>query len=158
MFNAVVLVTTAIMQAHGHVNRPVINMLLGGLIKLAAVALLTGNPAIGIAGTPIGTLLSYLCICFLNIFSIRSLIEQSPAIVKNLIKPFCAAAIMGILVYASWLGLTAIGMTSRVILCGVPICVGVAVYVVAVLMLKVITREDCLLLPKGEKIAKLLRL
>ena len=158
MFNAVVLVTTAIMQAHGHVNRPVINMLIGGLIKLAAVALLTGNPAIGIAGTPIGTLLCYLCICFLNIFSIRSLIEQSPAIVKNLIKPFCAAAIMGILVYATWLGLTAIGMTSRVILCGVPICVGVAVYVVAVLMLKVITREDCLLLPKGEKIAKLLRL
>ena len=158
MFNAVVLVTTAIMQAHGHVNRPVINMLIGGLIKLAAVALLTGNPAIGIAGTPIGTLLCYLCICFLNIFSIRSLIEQSPAIVKNLIKPFCAAAIMGILVYATWMGLTAIGMTSRVILCGVPICVGVAVYVVAVLMLKVITREDCLLLPKGEKIAKLLRL
>ena len=56
------------------------------------------------------------------------------------------------------MGLTAIGMTSRVILCGVPICAGVAVYVVAVLMLKVITREDCLLLPKGEKIAKLLRL
>ena len=32
---------------------------------------------------------------------------------------FCAAAIMGILVYASWLGLTAMGMTSRIILCGV---------------------------------------
>ena len=158
MFNAVVLVTTAIMQAHGHVNRPVINMLIGGFVKLAAVAMLTGNPAIGIAGTPIGTLLCYLCICMLNIFSIRSLIEQSPAILKNLIRPFCAAAIMGIFVYGTWFGLTAIGMTSRLIVCGIPIGVGVVVYVVAVLMLKVITREDCLLLPKGEKIAKLLRL
>ena len=51
-----------------------------------------------------------------------------------------------------------IGMTSRIILCGAPILVGVAVYVVAVVKLKAITREDCLLLPKGAKIAKLLKL
>ena len=158
MFNAVVLVTTAIMQAHGHVNRPVINMLIGGLLKLAAVAILTGNPSIGIAGTPIGTLLCYLCICVLNIFSIRSLVEHPPAIVRNLIKPFAAAAIMGVFVYGSWWLLKLAGFTSRLILCGLPICVGVVVYVVAVLLLKVITRSDCLLLPKGEKIAKLLRL
>jgi hypothetical protein len=36
--------------------------------------------------------------------------------------------------------------------------VGVAGYVVMVVVLKVITRSDCMLLPKGEKIAKLLRL
>ena len=51
MFNAVVLVTTAIMQAHGHAGRPVINMLIGGVLKLAAVYILTGNPNIGIIGT-----------------------------------------------------------------------------------------------------------
>ena len=38
------------------------------------------------------------------------------------------------------------------------IAVGVAVYVICVIKLKAITREDCLLLPKGEKIAKLLHL
>ena len=47
---------------------------------------------------------------------------------------------------------------SRVISCGVPIMVGVVVYVVAVVVFKAITREDCQLLPKGEKIAKLLHL
>ena len=67
MFNAVVLVTTAIMQAHGHAGRPVINMLIGGVLKLAAVFLLTGNPNIGIVGTPIGSLLCYLCITILNL-------------------------------------------------------------------------------------------
>ena len=65
---------------------------------------------------------------------------------------------MGIFVWGSLKLLTGLGITSRLILCGLPICVGVAVYVVAVLILKVITREDCMLLPKGEKIAKLLRL
>ena len=47
---------------------------------------------------------------------------------------------------------------SRVILAGAPIMVGVVVYFVCVVIMKSITREDCLLLPKGEKIAKLLRL
>ena len=47
---------------------------------------------------------------------------------------------------------------SRVLLCGVPIAVGVAAYVVGIVLFKTIKREDCLLLPKGEKIAKLLKL
>ena len=158
MFNAVVLVTTAIMQAHGHVNRPVVNMFLGGLVKLAVVFLLTGNPAIGIVGTPLGTLLCYLVITVLNIASIRSLIPEYPAIVKNALRPFAAAAVMGGVVWASLTGLKALGITSRLILCGAPIAVGVMVYVVLVIVFKCITREDCLLLPKGDKIARLLRL
>jgi stage V sporulation protein B len=47
---------------------------------------------------------------------------------------------------------------SRLILCGVPIAAGVAVYGILVVLCKAITREDCRLLPKGDKIARLLRL
>ena len=158
MFNAVVLVTTAIMQAHGHATRPVINMLIGGVLKLAAVFFLTGNPNIGIVGTPVGTLLCYLAISVLNIYSIRTLLEHPPAILKNLIRTFLAAVIMGIFVFAAFTGLKMAGITSRLILCGVPIAVGVVAYVLAAVKIKVVTREDCLLLPKGEKIAKLLKL
>ena len=158
MFNAVVLVTTAIMQAHGHATRPVINMLIGGVLKLAAVFILTGNPNIGIVGTPVGTLLCYLAISVLNIYSIRTLLENPPAILKNLIRTFLAAVIMGIFVFAAFTGLTLAGITSRIILCGLPIAVGVLAYVIAAVKIKVVTREDCLLLPKGEKIAKLLKL
>ena len=158
MFNAVVLVTTALMQAHGHVNRPVVNMFIGGILKLIAVYVLTGNPHIGILGTPIGTLMCYIAISVLNITSIRSLISESPAIVKNLVRPFLSAAIMGLITWLSWFGLKRLGIDSRLILCGAPIMVGVVVYCFCVLKLKAITREDCLLLPKGEKIAKLLKL
>ena len=158
MFNAVVLVTTAIMQAHGHATRPVINMLIGGVLKLAAVFMLTGNPNIGIVGTPVGTLLCYLAIAILNIYSIRTLLEHPPAILKNLIRTFLAAVIMGIFVFAAFTGLKLVGITSRLILCGLPIAVGVLAYALAAVKIKVVTREDCLLLPKGEKIAKLLKL
>ena len=86
------------------------------------------------------------------------LLEEPPALLKNLARPFLAAAIMGVLTWLSWFGLKALGISSRLILCGAPIAVGVIVYCLAAVKLKVITREDCLLLPKGAKIAKLLRL
>ena len=158
IFNAVVLLTNAMMQAHGHAVVPVVNMFVSGVLRLAVVYILTGNPNIGIVGTPIGAMICFLCIAVLNVFSMRRVLENPPAIVKNLAKPFLAAAIMGACVYASLQLLVKLGITSRLILCGLPIGVGVVVYVIAAVLLKVITREDCMLLPKGAKIAKILHL
>ena len=157
-FNALVLVTTAIMQAHGYAGRPVINMLIGGVLKLAAVYVLTGNPHIGIVGTPVGTLLCYITIAVLNLASMRSLLEHSPAVLKNLLRSFLAALTMGIFVFIAFRGLKMAGIDSRLLLCGIPIAIGVVVYLFAAIKLKAITREDCELLPKGAKIAKMLKL
>ncbi len=158
-FNAVMLLTNTIMQAHGHANLPVINMFIGGFLKLAAVFLLTGNPHIGILGTPIGTLLCCATISILNLITMRRILPACPAILKNMLRALLAAAIMGVLTWLCWYGLKEIlQISSPLLLCAVPIALGVCVYFAAVIGLKAITREDCLLLPKGEKIAKLLHL
>jgi stage V sporulation protein B len=66
---------------------------------------------------------------------------------------------MGGAVYACyWVMENIAHITSNVLLCAGPILVGVIVYIVLVVWTKAITREDCLLLPKGEKIAKFLKL
>ena len=158
--HAIVLLTNAIMQAHGHANIPVINMLGSGVVKLAVVFILSGNPAIGILGAPIGTALCNLCIAVLNLICMRKCIPQKPALVRNLLRPAVPAALMGAAAFGCWKGLTALlgAGTSSVILCGVPIVIAVVVYVVGVVLCKAITAEDCKLLPKGEKIAKLLHL
>ena len=70
-FNALVLVTTAIMQAHGHVTRPVVHMALAGLVRLVAVYILSGDPAIGIVGAPISNLNCYAVIALLNLWAPR---------------------------------------------------------------------------------------
>jgi len=159
VFNALVLLTNAIMQAHGHVNLPVINMFIGGAVKLIAVFILAGNPNIGILGTPIGSLLCYLCITVLNLGTIRRVLPEAPAIVRNMLRSIFSAIFMGVAVFGTWYGITALlGDVSRIIACGVPIAVGIAIYAFAVIKLRAITREDCLLLPKGEKIAKFLHL
>ena len=158
VFNATVLLTNAIMQAHGHVNLPVINMFIGGFLKLAAIAILTGNKHIGILGTPIGSLLCYLCITVLNVFTLRRVLPEAPAILKNMLRGALAAILMGIGTFGAWFGLKQLGIDSRLILCAAPIAVGVVLYVLAAVKLKAITRADCLLLPKGKKIADLLHL
>ena len=158
IFNAVVLLTNAMLQAHGYAVVPVINMFISGILRLIVVYILTGNPNIGIVGTPIGALLCFLCIMVLNLLSMRRCIPNTPAIVRNLIRPFLAAALMGTCTYGSLWLLQHLGIGSRLILCGVPVMVGVLVYTVAAIAMKAITRADCMLLPKGEKIAKLLHL
>ena len=158
LFNAVVLVTTAIMQAHGHATRPVVNMLLAGCLRLVAVYVLSGNPAIGIVGAPISNLTCYVVIFLLNLISIRTLFPEPPAIAKNVLRPLLSGLLMGAFAYGSYRLLLSLGITSRLALCALPVAVGAVVYVVCVITLKVLRREDCLLLPKGEKIAKFLKL
>ena len=158
MFNATVLLTNAIMQANGHAVLPVVNMFAGGLIKLGAVLILTGNPNIGIVGTPIGSLLCYVSITVLNLITMKVVLKDSPRIAGNMLRGLLAAGVMGVVTYGCWYGLKLLGITSRVILCGAPIAVGGVVYLVCAVVLRAITREDCLLLPKGDKIAKILHL
>ncbi len=159
IFNSIVLLTNAIMQAHNHANLPVVNMFIGGILKLVAVFVLTKNPHIGIYGTPIGSFLCYTSITVLNLITMRKCIPNTPAIMRNMGKSFLAAAIMGAAAYGSYYVLTEVlHLSSNLLLCALPIAVGAAVYLLAAIKLKAITHADCLLLPKGDKLAKILKL
>lgn len=157
---AIIQYTNSLLQAHGHAHLPVVNMLVAGVAKLGVVYILVSNPKIGILGAPIGAALCYGAIAVLNLISIRKVVPQRPRLVSNFLRALIPALIMGAAVYGTQLGLTALlgAGASRIILCGGPIGVGVVVYMLAAVFCKSITAEDCKLLPKGEKIAKLLKL
>ena len=157
---AIIQYTNALLQSHGFAYVPVIHMLSAGVAKLAVVYILVGNPNLGILGAPIGSVLGYTAIAALNLIAIGRLVPQKPQLLKNLLRPVLPAALMGGAVFGVYrLLLLVLGADgSRVLLCGIPIAVGVVAYVVGILLFKTIKREDCLLLPKGEKIAKLLKL
>ena len=158
-FYSTIQLTNALLQSHGQAHIPVINMLVGGILKLAVVYVLTGNPELGILGAPIGMMVCYLAIAVFNILALYRTVSDRPALISNFLRSLPPAVIMGVCVFGCYFCLTEVlHITSNVILCGAPIAVGVAVYVVCVSLFKSITREDCILLPKGEKIADLLRL
>lgn len=154
---SVIQYTNAVLQAHDKAVIPVVNMLVFGAVKLVAVFVMVGNPAIGLVGAPIGTLLCYLCIGSMNLIAISKVVPQRSRLLRNLLRPLPAAVIMGAVV----LGVTFVlgrVVSSNLLLCVAPIAVGGVVYVVAVVLTKAITRADCSLLPKGEKLANLLHL
>ena len=155
---AIIQYTNALMQAHGYAYIPVINMLSAGAARLFVVYLLTGNPKIGMIGVPLGIGLCYLVITVMNLIAIRIVVPQRPRLLINILRPVLPVTIMGIAVFgASWL-LGRLGIESRTLSCAVPVLVGVVVYAVCVVLFKTIKAADCKLLPKGDKIAKLLRL
>ncbi len=158
--HAVVQLTNAIMQANGRATIPVVNTLVCGAARLGMVYVLVGNPAIGLLGVPIGTALCNLAIAVLNLICIRRVVPQKCAIAANVIRPLIPGLLMSAVAYGSWqLILRLLGENcSRIIQCGGPIVLAGCVYLVSAVWLKSITREDCMLLPKGEKIARLLRL
>ncbi len=162
-FYAVIQYTNALLQSHGYAHVPVINTLISGVLKVIAVYILSGNPYIGILGAPIGAVACYVCISVLNLICVAKLIPQKPRLVRNLLRPGLSAAIMGVTVYLTHWGLSQLisadgGRGAQLVLCGGSIGVGVVVYFVCVVALKAIKKEDCMLLPKGEKLAKILHL
>lgn len=159
-FYGVIQYTNVVLQSHGYAHIPVINTLLCGGMKLVVVYLLVGNPRIGIVGAPIGMLLCYLCIGLMNLIAINRVVPQKVRILQNLLRPALPAVLMGAVVWGVYCILQilpGIG-ESQVLLCGIPVAVGVIIYLVSVVIFKAIRAEDCLLLPKGEKISKFLRL
>jgi len=159
-FQSTIQFLHAILQSHGFVNIPVVHMISSAILRMILVYVMVGNPNLGLLGAPIGATVGYLLILVLDLRAISRKIPQKPQLLKNLLRPGIPALLMGVVVFFCYRGLVAVlGIDgSRLILCGAPIALGVVVYFVSVVLMKTITREDCLLLPKGEKIAKLLRL
>lgn len=157
LINGVTTVTTAIMQAHNRPWLPMINMLIGGIVKVVVNYILVGNPAIGILGAPIGTLSCFLVYMILNIFTMRRIMAQPPKLLPRIWKSGVAAIAMGVVAYFGYYLLSKV-IASVAVACLGAIAAAAVVYLLLVILLKAITYDDCLLLPKGEKIAKILKI
>lgn len=157
IFNSLVLLFNAFMQAHGDVTSPVLNMLIGGVVKIAVNYVLVGIPSVNIVGAPIGTLVCYIVITVLNYFSLRRCVKGRLPVLRNLIRPLTASALMGAATYMVYRVL-AYYLPSVRLAALVSLAFAVVCYVILAVLLRCITYEDCMLLPKGEKIAKILRI
>ncbi len=156
------LMTTAILQAQGREKLTMYSIIAGGLVKIAVNWFLVAIPEINIVGAPIGTISCYLTMCVLNYIFMCTGKDMRPNIVKIFARPTLASAIMGV---TAWGAYNLCGMfiapdsrlTMTICLCAA-VAAAMLVYFAAIIMLRGITAEDMKLIPKGEKIAKLLHM
>ena len=154
VFVCIMLVCNSVLQANGFLRLPIIIMAVGCAAKLAVNNFMVRN--IGAVGAAVGTLVCYVIVAVAELALIKRAIPYPPSYFRVFLKPLLAAAVMGgavCLIYPFLEGL--LGGTLATL---GAICVGVVVYAVLVLALRAISREDLMLMPKGEKLAKLLRL
>jgi len=152
------LLCNAILQANGMVNLPILAVFIGGIVKIAVNYTLVGNPDIRINGAPVGTLACFAVIVGLEIFIINRAIPAPPRFLLAVLKPFIASAAMAAAAWASYGLLTNFLKLGNSLATVGAIGVGGVVYLVLVLALRVISKEDLELMPKGDKIAKILRI
>ena len=150
VFNSLVLLLNAIMQAHGDVTTPVINMLIGGIVKIIVNYILVGQPALNIIGAPIGTLVCYIAITALDIVSMRRHISARPTIFKNIVRPLIASALMGGATFLVYRVLSS-RLGSWKLSCLVSLAFAVVLYAVLVVALQCVTYEELHAAAQGRK-------
>ena len=154
IFVCVMLVCSSVLQASGFVNLPIVIMVAGCAAKLIVNNFMVRH--VGAVGAAVGTLVCYVIVAVLELLLIKRVIPSPPEYTRVFAKPMVAAGVMGMAVWAAY------GLVSRfmgnTLSTMAAICVGVVVYAVLVVALKAISREDLSLMPKGDKIARLLRL
>lgn len=147
-----VQVSNAVLQALGKIWLPVRNMALGGLLKIVINILLVSNPKINISGATVGTFCCYLLIVLLNLWDIKRATGIRFGVFGFFLKPLLASLLMGciaLLVYTLTAGLGTTLSVALAILSG-----GIA-YVILLFACRIVTEEELLLLPKGEKMTAL---
>lgn len=158
IFVALQLLCNSILQANGLVNLPILAVIIGGVVKISVNYVLVGNPDIRINGAPVGTLSCFIVIALLEIFLIRRAIPAPPSFLRALAKPFLASAVMAAAAWGGYGLLTKFLHFGNSLATLGAIAVAVVVYAALVLLLRAISREDLALMPKGDKIAKILRI
>ena len=158
IFVALQLLCNSILQANGMVNLPILAVIIGGVVKILVNYTLVGNPDIRINGAPVGTLCCFIVISALEIFMIRRAIPSPPSFLRAFVKPFIPSAVMALAAWGSYGLLTKFLHLGNSLATLGAIFVGVVVYLVLVLVLRVISKDDLALMPKGDKIAKILHI
>ena len=152
IFVSMLQITTSILQAYGRTVVPVVNMFVGGVIKVIVNYNLVAVPSINIDGAPIGTMVCYFTVMMLNIFWILKETKCKFSIVEYIVKPLFAGGVMGVVTYLLYNGLLAYSTIGAL---GGSILAAVFVYFAMLVVVRAFKEEDILMLPKGDKILKL---
>ena len=137
---------------------------MGCVFKIGLNYILIGIPELNVKGAVFGTAFFYLLCIVYNYSVLRKETGVRIDLKTVIVKPLIAAVLCGASAYGSYMLLCRVltfgDMSGRLngqsLACLISIGIAVVVYAIAVLLTKTLVKNDILMLPKGEKIAKIL--
>ena len=144
----------SILQGIGKERLPLIFMLIGAAVKLAVNYVFVAIPSLNIQAAPYGSLVCYIIIMIIDIIAINHYAQIKINLYATFLLPIFCGALCGIGAKVSYY-LFDILLSEKLATVGA-IGVAVVIYGLSILLTKGITKKDFLMIPKGEKIAKVL--
>lgn len=154
IFNVLAQTINGALQGLGKVMVPAIAFSVGVVIKLILNIVLIPIPSIGVNGAAIGTIMCNVVACIIGFSVLKKNMDIKFKFSKYVIKPIIASIIMSVCSYAIYLGIN--GIISGKIATIIAIGLAVVIYALAIIALKIFTKEEIFMIPYGQKIYKLL--
>ena len=156
-FLGMISVTNSVLQAYGFHNLTIVSTVGGIIAKIIVSYILLGIKSVGLSGAAIGTAACYLTIMVLNMIFIAVKVGYFPSITRTFLKPFVSALVCACPCVFAYNILTDKGLLGAKLATLVSICIAGGVYLVMLLLLRGLSEEDIKMLPKSQKIIKILR-
>lgn len=134
----------------GKVHIPAIALTIGAVVKLVMNLVLISNPNINILGAVISAITSQIILFVVCMYYLNKQIKLDMNLKDHVLKPIIASAVMGVIVYFSYKLL--ISYSGNAVSTIIAMLIGVIVYAVLVLVMKLLKKEDIYMIPFGTKI------
>ena len=146
---------TTLLQAIGKAKIPAISFGAACVVKIVLNYILVGMPEFNIKGAAISTVACYAISVFVNMVFLIKYTKVRINFVSVALKPIIASAFCGLAAWGSYKLLDGLNISDKIITL-IAIVIAVIVYAGVLLLIKGLSKEDVLMLPAGEKIAKVL--
>lgn len=154
IFSVLAQTVNGALQGLGKIMVPAITSTIGLLVKLFMNIKLIPIPEIGVYGVAIASIVNNIVAFGLSYIVLAKTIKLDLKFGKCVIKPIIATAIMGICSYYLYFILS--GIISTRIATIIAIVFAVIIYLLAVVALKILSKEEIKMIPYGTKIVKML--
>ena len=142
------------LQGFGKLMIPTISLATGVFVKFIFNITLIKIPNIGVYGAAWGSVACHLVAFCIAFTMLRKYIKLNLTFSKFVLKPVISTAIMGICSYFTYLALKGIIVERLATI--IAIMVAVVIYSLAIVALKVFTKDEFKMMPAGDKIVKFL--
>lgn len=141
------------LQGLGKVNVPVIAFALGGIIKLILNLVLIPIKKIGIYGAIISSIISDIFIFIMCFILLKKCLYNKFSINKFIVKPIISSIVMTAISYILYSKLVG-KIQNNIILLLTSIIGGIIAYIISIILLKTLDKEEIFMIPYGQKLFK----
>lgn len=155
-FVSMMTVTNSMLQAQNQEKKTVISMACGMFVKFVLSYILIGIPELNKFGTPISTVFCCFTIMCLNFYFLNKYSNIRLPVRQAFLKPLFSGICMSVCSVFTYIFLNNVLNGSKIAFIAA-LAVAVFTYFIFIIIFKTLTKDDVLLLPKGDKLYEFMK-